>query len=166
VFDHVHRCAYANISPRSNADVLSELCKELGYRPISFRATDEKGHDISHTDMMMSIADRFAVICADAITDAGQRKLVLDSLQSTDREIIFIDQKQMRQYAANMLQLQTAGTNAVVATSTQAVLAFRPQQREIIEHYASIVESPVPLLEGIEGGSVRSMMAGIHLPRG
>ena len=165
VFDHIHRTAYANISPRTNPDVLGELCEHLKYRPILFRATDENNQEISHTDMLMSIGDRFAVVCADAVSDAVERKLVVDSLRATEREIILIDRKQMRQFAGNMLQLQTRTGQAVIATSTQGVLAFRPEQRKAIQQYASIVEAPVPLLEGIEGGSVRSMMAGIHLPK-
>jgi hypothetical protein len=114
--------------------------------------------------MMMSIGDRFAVLCADAIAGEVERKAVLNSLDASGREMIFIDRNQMRHFAANMLQLQ-AGGGAIVATSTQAVLAFNSTQRQAIQKYASIVEAPVPLLEGIEGGSVRSMMAGIHLPR-
>jgi hypothetical protein len=165
VFDHIHRTAYASISPRTNIDVLRELCGHLDYRPVTFRATDENGQDVSHTDMLMSIGDRFAVLCAEAVADAGERQLVSGSLQAADREIIFIDRRQMRHFGGNMLQLQTRDGRSVVATSTQAVLAFRPEQRQTIEKYASIVESPVPLLEGIEGGSVRSMMAGIHLPK-
>jgi hypothetical protein len=164
VFDHCDRIAYSSLSPRTSPDVLHELCKHLNYRPLTFRSVDESGREVSHTDMMMSIGDRFAVLCADAIAGEVERKAVLNSLDASGREMIFIDRNQMRHFAANMLQLQ-AGGGAIVATSTQAVLAFNSTQRQAIQKYASIVEAPVPLLEGIEGGSVRSMMAGIHLPR-
>src|SRR5438552_4395969 len=38
VFDHVDHLAYANISPRTNSDVLKEVCETLGYKPVTFRA--------------------------------------------------------------------------------------------------------------------------------
>src|SRR5438132_2350570 len=61
-FDHADHLAYANISPRTNSDVLGELCNTLGYRPIVFHATSENGDGILHTDMTMSIGDRFVIV--------------------------------------------------------------------------------------------------------
>src|SRR5437870_13300847 len=43
VFDHADHFAYANISPRTNEDVLKELCGTLGYQPVTFRAAQENG---------------------------------------------------------------------------------------------------------------------------
>src|SRR5438094_7148891 len=55
VFDHSDHIAYAAISPRTNEDVLNELCDALGYKPVTFRATLENRDLILHTDMAMSI---------------------------------------------------------------------------------------------------------------
>jgi hypothetical protein len=165
VFDHVRRCAYANISPRTNPEVFRELCEILRYKPITFRAVNQSGNEIKHTDMMMSIGERFAVICSDSMPDAAERKLVLEGLKSTEREIIAIDHKQLLNFAANVLQLQTKPTGSVLAISTAACLALRPEQRQAIEKYARMVESPLPLFESIGGGSARCMMADVHLPR-
>ena len=165
VFDHVERCAYANLSPRTHPDVLQELCEILGYSRITFRARDRKGHSIYHTNVMLSIGDGLAIVCADSINDAVERKLVLESLEASGREIVLIDLTQMEHFAGNVLQLRTSSAS-VMAMSTQACLAFRPDQRSIIEKHARIVESPIPLIEGIEGGSARCMLAGIHLPHG
>src|SRR5215831_362304 len=70
VFDHSDHIAYANLSARTNEEVLNELCGTLGYRPVTFRASYENGDPILHTDVTMSIGDRFAVFCPDCITDA------------------------------------------------------------------------------------------------
>src|SRR6266513_5742739 len=101
VFDHADHFAYANISPRTNEEVLRELCDDLGYKPVTFRAVQENGDTILHTDVTMSIGDRFAVFCADAIAASGERKRVFDSLKSSGREIITIDLKQLDRYAGN-----------------------------------------------------------------
>src|SRR5438132_11183051 len=50
VFDHADHFAYANISPRTNEQVLKELCDALGYKPVTFRAVQENGDAILHTD--------------------------------------------------------------------------------------------------------------------
>jgi len=165
VFDHVERCAYASLSPRTDAGVLGELCDALDYSRITFRSVDAGGQAIYHTNVMMCVGDQFAVLCSESITDPVERKLVVESLEATRREIINIDYNQLEHFAGNVLQLQTKDGGSAIAMSTQACLAFRPDQRAVIEKYGRIVESPLPLIEGIEGGSARCMLAGVHLPR-
>jgi hypothetical protein len=165
VFDHADHIAYANISPRTNINVLEELCSALGYKPVTFQAAYENGDPIFHTDMVMSLGDRFAIFCAESISDSAERKRVLDSLKSSGREIILIDRKQVEQFTGNVLQLQTREGGKVLAISTAACLSLRSDQRDAIQKFAQIVESPLPVFEGIGRGSARGMMADVHLPR-
>jgi hypothetical protein len=165
VFDHADHIAYANISPRTDETVLKEICGTLGYTPVTFRATQENGDPILHTDMTMSIGDRFVIFCADSIRDATERKRVFDSLKSTGREFINIDVKQLDRFAGNVLQIQQKDGRSVLVISTSACLVLRQEQREAIQKFAQIVESPLPLFEGIGRGSARGMMADVHLPR-
>jgi len=165
VFDHADHLAYANLSPRTNSDVLNELCGILGYKPVTFQSTYESGDPIFHTDMMLSIGDRFAIFCGESISDASQRRRVLDSLKGTGREIISIDRQQIEQFTGNVLQLQTKNGGSVLAISTAACLSLRPEQRDAIQKFAPLVESPLPVFEGIGRGSARCMMADVHLPR-
>ena len=165
VFDHADHLAYANISPRTNERVLTELCSTLGYQPVMFRAAQANGEPILHTDMIISIGDRFIIFCGDSIVESSERKIVLDSLKSTGREIIPIDLKQLEQFAGNVLQLQTKTDRSLLAISTAACLALRIEQREAIQRFTQLVESPLPVFEGIGRGSARCMMADVHLPR-
>jgi hypothetical protein len=165
VFDHTHQIAYANLSPRTHPEVLKELCATINYRPITFKATVEAGKDILHTDIMMSIGDRFAIACLDAISNETERRTVSSSLRETGHELITIDQRHRAQFAGHVFQVQTKDERSVIAMSTSALHASRPDQRAAIQKYGRIVESPLSLIEGIERGSARSMMAGIHLPR-
>jgi len=164
VFDHADHFAYADISPRSDETVLHELCDALGYTPMMFRAAQANGDPILHTDMTLSIGDRFAIFCPDAI-DINDRKRVFDNLKSSGRELITIDLKQLDRFAGNVLQVQTKEARSVLIISTSACLALRPEQRDAIQKFTQIVESPLPLFEGIGRGSARGMMADIHLPR-
>jgi hypothetical protein len=115
--------------------------------------------------MTMSIGDRFAIFCAESIVDGAERKRVADSLKSTGREIIAIDLKQLEQFAGNVLQLQTKKDRTALAISTSACLALRADQRDALQRFTQIVESPLPLFEAIGRGSARCMMADVHLPR-
>ena len=165
VFDHTDHIAYANSSPRTDFSVLKELCTTLGYSPVSFQATYENGDPIFHTDMMMTVGDRFAMFCGDSIADPAERKRVFDSLKNSGREVILIDRRQVEQFAGNVIQLQTRDGGKVLAISTAACLSLRPDQRDAIQKFAHLVESPLPVFEGIGRGSARCMMADVHLPR-
>jgi hypothetical protein len=165
VFDHTDHIAYANISPRTDSSVLNELCGVLGYKPVIFHATYENGDPIFHTDMVMSLGDRFAIFCGESIADSVDRKHVLESLKSSGREIVSIDRKQVEQFTGNVLQLQTRDAKKVLAISTAACLSLRSDQRDAIQKFAQLVESPLPVFEGIGRGSARCMMADVHLPR-
>jgi hypothetical protein len=165
VFDHVQRAAYATFSPRTHREVFRELCEVLRYNPVTFAASNESGQEIKHTDMMMSIGDRVAIVCGDAIVDPAERKVVLEGLRASGREVIMIDQKQLLKFAGNVLQLQTKPSGSALAISTAACLALHTEQRQAIEKHSRIVESPLLLFESIGGGSARCMMADVHLPR-
>jgi hypothetical protein len=164
-FDHAHRRAYANLSPRTNPGILEELCGQLGFQPVTFRARDEHGKEIMHTDVMMSIGDRFAIVCLEAIADESERRMVSSLLRENGRELIAIDQRQRAQFAGNVLQVRTAGGDSVLVMSTAALHTLRPEQRVMIQNFTRILEAPLSVIEGIEGSSARCMMAGIHLPR-
>lgn len=165
VFDHADHIAYAAVSPRTDETVLKELCASLGYKPVTFHAVLENGDPILHTDMTMSMGDRFVVFCPDVIAESSERKRVLDSLKSAGRELITIDLRQVDRSAGNVLQIQAKEGRSVLAISTSACLALRPEQRTAIQKFTQIVESPLPVFEGIGRGSARGMMADVHLPR-
>ena len=103
--------------------------------------------------------------CGESIADPGERKRVLDRLKSFGREVILIDRKQVERFTGNVLQLQTKEGGKVLAISTTACLSLRPDQRDAIQKFAHLVESPLPVFEGIGRGSARCMMADVHLPR-
>jgi len=165
VFDHADHIAYASISPRTNEDVLKELCAALGYNPVTFHAIQENGEPILHTDMTLSIGDRFVIFCGSTISNPDEYKRVFDSLKASGREFITIDLKQLDRFAGNVLQVQTKQGRSVLVISTSACLALKAEQRDSVQKFTQIMESPLPVFEGIGRGSARGMMADIHLPR-
>jgi hypothetical protein len=164
VIDHVNRIIYACISERTDASVLEKFAAAHAYSAIAFRAVDLKGRPVYHTNVVMCVGDRFAIICADAIADETERISVTQLLESTGHEVISISLEQMHAFAGNMLQLMNTHADRFIVMSQTAWDHLQPPQRKKIESYAKPLVIAVPTIEQVEGGSVRCMMAEIFLP--
>jgi hypothetical protein len=95
VLDHVNRVAFACLSPRTHTQVLDEFADQLGYEAVNFGAVTRDGIAVYHTNVMLSVGQRFCVICSEAITDNGSRSTVLDRLSNGGREIIDLSLEQV-----------------------------------------------------------------------
>ena len=164
IFDHVNRKIYACLSPRTHEALVTKLSELLSYKPIVFRALDENKTDIYHTNVMMSIGNGFAVICLDAIPEEDQGK-VLESFSDDGIKVIAISYQQMHAFAGNMLTVKTKSGDAVLLMSETAFKSLIPGQINEMSKYAEILPIRIDTIEKYGGGSVRCMVAGIHLPR-
>jgi hypothetical protein len=164
VFDHAARVAFACLSPRTHGEVLDELCEELGYRTCVFGAVDRSGVPVYHTNVLLAIGRRFAVVCADAI-DAGERARVLEEL-GAHRDVIAIDYAQLHAFAGNMLELASGAAKSVLAVSRAALESLSDEQfAQLSSKVDTFVTATIPTIERLGGGSVRCMLAEIFLPR-
>ena len=163
VLDRIHRTAYASLSPRTDLDVLGEFAQLLDYDLVTFEAFDA-GTAVYHTNVLMAIGTRFAVVCAEAIAAAAHRAAVLEKLRATAREVIEISMDQMRRFAGNLLELAPA-SGPVIALSNSAWRSFDPAQRRMLERHGSVVSADIQVIERLGGGGVRCMLAEIHLPK-
>jgi hypothetical protein len=164
VLDRVNRIAYACLSPRTHLDVLGEFAQIMNYQIVAFEAADRDGIPIYHTNVLLSIGTRFAAVCADAIR-SDQRADVLDCLRDSGHEIIELSYEQMSNFAGNILELATTEGTSVVALSERAFTALTHEQRVQLQAYGKPVSASIPTIEALGGGSVRCMLAEIHLPR-
>jgi hypothetical protein len=165
VLDRESRIAYACLSPRTDKDLFERWCKDNSYLAISFDAIDAMGTDIYHTNVLMAIADKYVVICLDAIPDASEKKLVMDTITGSGKEIIGIGFEQMNHFAGNMLQVQNAEGDPVLVMSQQAWESLNKEQQQKLKSYNQVLYSDLHTIESNGGGSARCMMAEVHLPR-
>ena len=165
VLDRENKIAYACLSPRTDEKILNEFCSMAGYKPVTFKATDSTGVDIYHTNVMMCIADTFAVICLDSIADDEERKNVIATLQKTQKEIVDITLQQLNSFAGNMLQVKNVNGALLLVMSTQAFESLTDVQIEILQKYNRIIHSSLNTIETAGGGSARCMMAEVFLDR-
>lgn len=166
ILDRQYRKAYCALSPRADEDLVIEFCEDFEFTPIIFKAYQTyKGErlPIYHTNVMMCVAEDFAVICLDAIDDNKEKKLVADSLIQDEKEIISISEAQMNQFAGNMLQVQ--GDDKLVVMSQAAFEAFTDVQISTIESYCKIVSSDLSTIETHGGGSARCMLAEVFIAK-
>ncbi|MFD2920622.1 citrulline utilization hydrolase CtlX [Terrimonas rubra] len=164
VLDRDKKIAYACLSPRTDKTVLESFCQAKGYTPVSFTATDGKGRAIYHTNVLMCVADKYVVICLDAIPDAGERAAVEKTITETGKTIIPITLDQMNHFAGNMLQVKNEAGKQFLVMSSQAYESLTPNQVNSLHSFNAILHSPLYTIEKNGGGSARCMMAEIFLP--
>jgi hypothetical protein len=168
LLDRVNRKAYCAISPRADEDLLIEFCEDFEFTPVIFTANqdvDGRRKPIYHTNVMMCLAENFAVICLDSIDDKKERKNVLKHLKQDGKEIIEISEIQMHSFAGNMLQVQGAFGKKFLVMSQQAHESLTKEQISRIEKHCEILSSDLRIIETCGGGSARCMMAEVFLPK-
>jgi hypothetical protein len=164
IFDHQHRLAYACLSPRTDADLLSDLCARIQYQPVVFHASDGAGRDIYHTNVMMALGETFVVVCLDTVRDPAERALLLETFEKTGKTVVPITAEQMQRFAGNMLQVRTLEGQTLLVMSEQAYRSLRPEQVALLETHTRLFHASIDTIETYGGGSARCMMAEIFLP--
>lgn len=168
VLDHTSRVAYASASPRTHPAVVDEWARELGYEPVVFRALDRAGAPVYHTNVLMCIGERFALVGTESIAP-DDRALVLGRLRKSGREIVEIGYDEIERFAGNMLELATwdeaLGDSRVLVLSASARDALTADAYGRLSACTdTLLVVPVPTIEKLSGGSVRCMLAEIFLP--
>jgi hypothetical protein len=161
VLDHVARIAYTAHSRRANPVALERFCTQFNFEPMCFDTADANRQPVYHTNVMMSVATDFALVGFDVISDPARREHIHRRLSETGRTVIALDNEQIGNFAGNALEL-SGRDGRVLALSRRALDCLTPRQRRLIERSAQVLPLEVPTIE-LAGGSVRCMLAGIHL---
>ncbi|MEP3211059.1 MAG: arginine deiminase-related protein [Maribacter sp.] len=166
--DRVNQKAYCALSERAHEELFIEFCEDFDCFPVIFTANQTVNgarKPIYHTNVMMAMAENFAVICLDTIDDKKERKNVIAHLKKDGKEIISITEAQMHAFAGNMLQVIGAHDKRYMVMSSAAYHSLRDDQIKAIEKYCEIIHSSLETIETCGGGSARCMMAEVFLPR-
>jgi len=161
VLDHIERVAYAVNSHRTDAIILERFCTHFNFEPMAFDAQDHQGQPIYHTNVLMCIANDYVLIGLDMITCANRKAEIIDRFEQSNRQVIPLSTAQISQFCGNAIELQ-GKHNKILALSQTAFNALTSQQKQQIEKSSELVPLDVNTIEQA-GGSVRCMLAGIHL---
>ena len=168
ILDRVHKKAYCALSSRADEELFIEFCEDFEYTPVIFTANqtvDGSRLPIYHTNVMMCLAETFAVICLDSIDNKKERKAVVNHLREDGKEIIAISEAQMHRFAGNMLQVLGSNQTPYLVMSSTAYKSLTPDQLSKIEQHCEIIHADLSTIETCGGGSARCMMAEVFLPR-
>ena len=168
LLDRANGKAYCALSPRADEELFIEFCEDFDLNPILFEAFQTVNGErklIYHTNVMMCIGETYAVICADSIDDKKERKMVLDSLKGDEKEVIFITEDQVNNFAGNLLDVKGANDRSYLVMSSAAHKSLTKKQIAQLEEHVTILSSSLDTIEACGGGSARCMMAEIFLPK-
>ncbi|WP_210547194.1 citrulline utilization hydrolase CtlX [Rhodoferax sp. PAMC 29310] len=163
VLDHVDRVAYTARSNRANAVALERFATHFNFEPMVFDAADSHGQALYHTNVLMCVATEFALVGFSMIQNPARREEIRARLAESGRAIIDLSTEQIAEFAGNALEL-TGRERRLLALSTRALNSLQPAQIATIEQSVQLLPLDVPTIE-LAGGSVRCMLAGIHLAR-
>lgn len=168
VLDHVSRVAYTAVSHRADTHVLERFCSDFNYEPMAFEAVDSDGVAVYHTNVIACVGTDVALIALGMIADEHRRDQVRERLSVNGRTVVELTEDQVREFAGNAVELcgrtPDGRRRYVMAMSARAHRSLRPDQVAAIEESCEILVVDVPTIE-LAGGSVRCMIAGIHLDR-
>lgn len=161
VLDHIARVAYAVRSQRADALMLERFCTNFNFEPMLFGAADAQGRAVYHTNVLMCIGTDFAMAGFEMVGDTRRRQELRDRLMETGRTLIDLSEAQIGEFAGNALELQ-GRNHRLLALSARALRVLTPSQIASLERSVELLPLAVPTIERA-GGSVRCMLAGIHL---
>jgi len=161
VLDRENKIAYACLSNRTDIRTLEKFCILFGYRKVIFHAFDEEQRAIYHTNVMMAICDKYAVICLESILDDNERTNLIENIKVSGKKLIDISLSQMNNFAGNVLQVKNKlGLNHLVL-SKRAYESLDETQLDAIKTYNPLIIPDIEIIERYGGGGVRCMMAEI-----
>lgn len=162
ILDRKNKICYAALSKRTNEIVLNQLCKLINYKLLKFKAYQSyksKRKLIYHTNVMMCLADEYAIICLESIDDENEKKLLIKSLNNTKKQIIEISEEQCKSFVGNMLQVKNKKNDKYLIMSETAHKSLDLSQKKSLEKYNKLLYSNIKLIEKIGGGGARCMIA-------
>ncbi len=168
VLDHLSRVAYTARSHRADVAVLERFCTDFTYEPMAFDAVDAEGVAVYHTNVIACVGTEVAMIALEMIPDKARREQVRERLSVNGRQVVELTEEQIREFAGNAVELcgrtPEGKRRYIMAMSARAHRSLRPDQVAVIEESCEIVAVEIPTIE-LAGGSVRCMIAGVHLDR-
>lgn len=168
ILDRENKKAYCALSPRADEELFIEFCEDFEYTPVIFTANQTVNNTreaIYHTNVMMCVAETFAVVCLASIDDKKERKNLLKHLKEDKKQVIDITEKQVTHFAGNMLQVRGKNNERFLVMSQAANDCLTDSQRAKINNHCKIISSSLQTIETCGGGSARCMMAEVFLPK-
>lgn len=163
VIDHQAHLAYVAASKRADIKPLKDFCSQQQLTPLLFNARDSNGVDVYHTNVLMCVSTDFVIIGDEMIQDEAQREILKTAIRRSGKLLVSLTEQQVKSFAGNMFEL-TGKNGRFIAMSETAFSALTIEQKQLLHSKVAVEAFNIPTIE-LAGGSVRCMLAGIHLAK-
>jgi hypothetical protein len=168
ILDRPNKIAYACLSERTNEEVLKDFEQKSGFSVFKFHAFQSVNNErkpIYHTNVMMFVGEKVAVVCLDSIDVEKEKRALVEQLEATGKEVISITESQVENFAGNMLQVKSITGEPKIVMSGAAFASLSEAQKSALQKHGKLVYSDLETIETLGGGSARCMMAEVFLPK-
>jgi len=163
VLDHIERVAYAARSNRTDSHVLERFCSHFNFEPMVFDAKNKAGVSVYHTNVLMCIGSDFVMAGFEMMTNLKRRAEIIQRFENAGKRVVLLTEQQINSFCGNALELQ-GSPGRILALSTTAHAVLTHEQKLVLEQSVKLIPLDVSAIE-LAGGSVRCMLAGIHLTK-
>ncbi len=164
ILDRKNKIVYACLSPRTHIELLHHFSLLMDYKVCFFKATDQNGIDIYHTNVLMALGVDFVVCCMQAVEPSKKEELA-SLFVATGKELVDITFDQMNSFAGNMLQVCNHKGDPILVLSRTAFNSLTKEQLNKLSSKTKLLPVEIPTIEKIGGGSARCMIAEVFLKK-
>lgn len=165
ILDRANKKAYCCLSERADEGLFRQFCSDFGFKAIAFHGFQtyrEQRVPIYHTNVMMAMGEKFAVICLSAIDDPQERQMVVDELTDSGKEILDVSEDEIDNFAGNEIELEGADGKRYTVMTHSTFNVLTDAQKAVIEKSSEILIGDVHTIETYGGGSVRCMISELY----
>jgi len=163
VLDRVGKVAYASLSSRTTKEGLDLFGREMGYRIVPFTSYDSGSVAIYHTNVMLSIGSKIAIVAMEAIRNKSEQEMVRGEIEESGREIIDLTMGELSNFAANSIELLSKKGEPLMVISQRGWNSLDLHKRKLLEREYKIVTPTLTTIEESGGGSARCMIAELFI---
>lgn len=160
ILDRHAREGFACLSPRTTREAIRVFSEALKFKIHEFTAIVDRVA-VYHTNVLMSLGERTALICLEAIADPIEREKIASDLSRLGKTVISLSLEQLHSFAGNALQLKNSKGKSAWVMSERAYRSLTDSQRLKITDESEIIYSDLQTIETWGGGSARCMICEI-----
>lgn len=159
ILDRVHKRVYAAISERTQEAATRKFAEHMGYEAVLFHTESIKGFAYYHTNVVMSIGEKMALVCLECVPDEAERAHLRNRLVEF-HTVVEISREQLEAgFCGNLLQVENKEGKTFTVLSQTAFDALSANQKAQMAPFGELLPIPIPTIETVGGGSIRCMMA-------
>ena len=156
VYDEEASVAFACISSKTDESLFIEFCEDLEFTPVVFSGMYSNNQEVIYSSSVINICDDFILFCGELIKDKKERKLVVSQLKRLGKELIYISEKQSKNFVGEMMQVKNNSDESVLVMSSTAEKCLSSDQINKLENYSTILSVSLDEIEKELGYSIRT----------